>query len=49
MTVDDVNEENYQQWVSDAEEGDPICCGFPMCSKHNVLIAGLGCKICNDN
>lgn len=48
MTINDIDENNLKDWCSDAEEDDPINCGFPRCSKHGVLLSFCGCKLCND-
>ena len=48
ITVNDINENNLNEWISGAEIDDPIYCGFPKCRKHNVILSHFGCKLCND-
>ena len=48
MTINDIDENNLEDWCSAAEEDDPVNCGFPKCSKHGVLLSFCGCKLCND-
>lgn len=48
MTVNDVDENNLNEWLSSADQTDPVNCGYPQCPKHNVLLSVFGCKLCND-
>ena len=48
MTINDVDEDNYREWISAAEKDDPINLGFPRCTNHDVLLCLFGCKLCND-
>lgn len=48
MTVDDIREEESRNWMSEAEENDPVRCGFPRCEKHGIFLTCFGCQICND-
>lgn len=48
MTVDDIREEESRNWISEAEENDPVRCGFPRCEKHGIFLTCFGCQICND-
>lgn len=48
MSINDVDEDNYREWISAAEIDDPINTGFSQCPKHEVLLSLFGCKLCND-
>lgn len=47
MTADDIQEEVLTDWLSGADENDPVRCGFPRCEKHNTFLTCFGCQICN--
>lgn len=36
-----------REWLQEADNDDPILCGFPKCKKHNVFLSIFGCCICN--
>lgn len=46
ISTDDIIQENRSEWLNEADENDPVKCGFPYCQKHNVLLSCFGCKIC---
>lgn len=48
MTVNDIDENNLQEWLSDSKQDDPVHCGYPKCHKHGVIMSCWGCKLCND-
>lgn len=48
MTVNDVDEDNLNEWIFEADSNDPIFCGCPKCPKHGLILSALGCKFCND-
>ncbi|MBR1824736.1 MAG: hypothetical protein IJ779_10975 [Ruminococcus sp.] len=48
MTVDDIIEENLIEWLSEADENDPVKCGFPKCKIHDAYISVHGCQVCTD-
>lgn len=48
MTVNDVDKDNLNEWISEADSNDPIYCGYPKCQKHGLILSYLGCKFCND-
>ncbi|MCM1315550.1 MAG: hypothetical protein NC205_07245 [Prevotella sp.] len=48
MTVNDIDEDNLNEWISEADSNDPIYCGYPKCPKHGLILSALGCKFCND-
>lgn len=47
MTIDDIRENSLNLWLSEAEEDDPVHCGFPRCKKHNTFLTCYGCQLCN--
>ncbi len=48
MTENDIDNNNLQEWLADREQDDPVCCGYPKCPKHGVILSLFGCKLCND-
>ncbi len=48
MTVNDIDDNNLQEWLSDREKDDPVYCGCPKCPKHGLLMSFFGCKLCNE-
>ncbi|MDE6671158.1 MAG: hypothetical protein K2K16_03080 [Ruminococcus sp.] len=48
MTINDVDEDNLNEWISEADSNDPVYCGYPECPKHRIILSALGCKFCND-
>ena len=48
MTVDDIIEECLTEWLSAADENDPVKCGFPKCKIHDAYISVHGCQVCTD-
>ena len=48
MTVDDVIEEYLTEWLSEADENDPVKCGFPKCKIHDAYVSVHGCQVCTD-
>lgn len=48
MTINNIDENNLAEWLSQAGADDPINNGFPKCLKHGVLLSVFGCKLCND-
>lgn len=48
MTADDITESLLTEWLSDADENDPVRCGFPKCRIHNTYISVYGCQVCTD-
>lgn len=48
MTTDDIIQTTLNEWISEADENDPIRCGFPKCKIHNAYISIYGCQICTD-
>lgn len=48
MTVKEVNEEGYRQWVEDKEMSPGVFAdGFKKCPKHGVWLYWHGCIACN--
>lgn len=37
-----------EEWLENAEEDDPVLCGFPKCEKHEALLCCFGCQVCNN-
>lgn len=48
MRIEDVNEEELKEWMSEAEANDPIHMGYPKCEKHDIILSIFGCKLCNE-
>ena len=48
MTVDDIIEANLSEWLSGADDNDPVKCGFPKCKIHDAYISAHGCQVCTD-
>lgn len=48
MSVDDIDEENLNEWLLAADADDPVNCGFPKCEKHDTYISAFGCQVCMD-
>ena len=48
MTADNICESSLNNWLSEADENDPVYCGFPKCKKHNAFLTCFGCQICNN-
>lgn len=48
MTVNDIDENNLQEWLSYSKKDDPVNCDYPKCHKHGVIMSCWGCKLCND-
>ena len=48
MTVDDIVDDSLTEWLSEADENDPIKCGFPKCKIHDTYISVHGCQVCTD-
>ena len=47
MTADDIRADASKNWLSGADEKDPVRCGFPRCKKHGIFLTCFGCQICN--
>lgn len=47
MTINDIDENNFYEWIMAAKGDDPINSGFPKCQKHDILLSFCGCKLCN--
>lgn len=43
-----IQSEALEEWLAQAEETDPVRCGFPRCPRHHTLLTGFGCQICNN-
>ncbi|MDE6133158.1 MAG: hypothetical protein K2G04_07290 [Oscillospiraceae bacterium] len=48
MTADNISENYLNDWLSEADENDPVYCGFPKCRKHDTFLTCFGCQICNN-
>ncbi len=48
MTANDIIEGTLTKWLSQANENDPVKCGFPKCKKHDAYICVYGCQVCTD-
>ncbi len=48
MDASKIQPEALKEWLAAAEPDDPVLCGFPRCSKHQILFTVFGCHICND-
>lgn len=48
MTVENILEGSLNEWLSEAEENDPVRCGFPKCKIHDAYIGIHGCQVCLD-
>ncbi|SEQ62608.1 hypothetical protein SAMN02910369_02150 [Lachnospiraceae bacterium NE2001] len=48
MTAEDILEESLTEWLSKADENDPVRCGFPKCKIHDTYISIHGCQVCMD-
>ena len=48
MSAEDIIEESLTEWLSEADENDPIRCGFPKCKIHDAYISIHGCQVCTD-
>ena len=46
MTVDDIIELYLTEWLSEADENNPVKCGFPKCKIHDAYISVYGCQVC---
>lgn len=48
MTADDIIDAALTEWLSEADDNDPIRCGFPKCKIHDTYISVHGCQVCTD-
>lgn len=48
MTAKDIIEGTLTKWLSQADENDPVKCGFPKCKKYDAYICVHGCQVCTD-
>lgn len=48
MTLMDIDENNLKEWLAESEPDDPVCCGYPKCPNHGIILSFCGCKLCND-
>ena len=48
MTAENILEGSLSEWLSEAEENDPVRCGFPKCKIHDAYISIHGCQVCLD-
>ena len=48
MTLKDIDENNLKEWLAESEPDAPVCCGYPKCPKHGIILSFCGCKLCND-
>ena len=48
MTADDIIDATLTEWLSEADDNDPIRCGFPKCKIHDTYISIHGCQVCTD-
>jgi len=48
MTADDICETSLSDWLADADETDPVNCGFPKCEIHDTYLSLHGCQVCTD-
>ena len=48
MEKSDIREEALAEWLSGAEENDPVRCGFPKCEAHDIYLSVFGCQVCTD-
>ena len=48
MNAEDIIEESLTDWLSEADEKDPIRCGFPKCEIHDAYVNVHGCQVCKD-
>ena len=46
MTKDDIAESALTEWLDEADENDPVRCGFPKCPKHDAYVSSFGCQVC---
>lgn len=48
MTADDIIDASLDEWLSEADENDPVKCGFPKCAVHDTYLSIHGCQVCTD-
>lgn len=48
MTADDIIDAALTESLSEADDNDPIRCGFPKCKIHDTYISIHGCQVCTD-
>ena len=48
MTADEIIDASLTEWLSEADEYDPVRCGFPKCKIHDTYISIHGCQVCTD-
>ncbi|MFG6369004.1 MAG: hypothetical protein K1W16_11375 [Lachnospiraceae bacterium] len=48
MTIDKIQDNSLNDWLSESEASDPIYCNFPRCKIHGVFLTCFGCQICNN-
>ena len=48
MTVRDIIKGSLSEWLSGADENDPVRCGYPKCRIHDAYISIHGCQVCTD-
>ena len=48
MTANDIIEGTLTEWLSQADETDPVKCGYPKCKKHDAYICVHVCQVCTD-
>lgn len=48
ISINDIDTNSLKEWIESSEKDDPIHCGFPICSRHGILLSLFGCKLCND-
>lgn len=46
--AEDIKPGGLEEWLSAAEDYDPVRRGFPKCEKHGVLLSCFGCQVCNN-
>lgn len=48
MTYDDIIFTSLTEWLEEADENDPVRCGFPKCKIHDTYLSIHGCQVCTD-
>ena len=48
MTSDDIIDASLTEWLEEADENDPVRCGFPKCKIHDTYVSIHGCQVCTD-
>lgn len=48
MTSDDIIDASLTEWLEEADENDPVRCGFPKCMIHDTYVSIHGCQVCTD-